>query len=100
MPPSSCTMTKLPTDYLVFDNCQSVEKVEREECSGYCPSIYKNQLMVSDKIFIKPSFCKCCQAAETYNQTVSIRCIDQNQQYTVYNATYQRITSCGCQNCQ
>lgn len=95
---NGCKVRKLASEYLTFENCQSIEKIEREECFGLCPSAYKNKLFFSNQNLLPASGCKCCQPLETYNQTVPIKCLSGSNQQ-IYNATYQRITSCYCQDC-
>ena len=93
----ACQMQPLPSAQLVIGNCQSLDTVEREHCTGYCSASSENNSLVigADGTLIIEPACQQCKPSSTYNQTITLECTN-NGVTTQYNAVYVRIQSCSC----
>lgn len=96
---SNCQLKSLSSDIIRTDNCVSLQKVEREECSGRCPSMYSNSFQINDGLLYSSySSFSCCKPYETFNQTITMECFDQGL-WARQEVTYFRIKSCACLSC-
>lgn len=72
-------------DYIVFDGCQSENKMDLTFCEGECGSYTR---------YTEPKFstCSCCQATNTSNRTVSLGCPSGGK----IHHTFIHVNKCTC----
>ena len=74
-------------------DCYSVNMLNRETCSGYCPS-YESNYIKYPVLDESQRSCLCCRANETYVERVDMKCPKG-----IITADYVRIKSCKCIPC-
>lgn len=90
----------LDKDFIYFNNCTSVERQDREECTGACHSFEGNRVYIADLAYsFEQRGCNCCSADETISVDIPFSCYDNAGQLQTKMATYVHIKSCRCNAC-
>ncbi|KAM4723112.1 intestinal mucin-like protein [Rhinophrynus dorsalis] len=84
---NSCTL-QLSEDYLTYNNCRSLEKVQMSQCEGFCETFSKYS---ADAKSMQHK-CSCCKEVRTSQKEVKMQCKDGSE--VPYNYTY--VEECNC----
>ncbi|CAF0825635.1 unnamed protein product, partial [Didymodactylos carnosus] len=95
---SPCQVKRQQPSLLVIGKCISQQEIEQDYCAGYCPS-FEELDMFGGLILNKE--CLCCTAGETYYESVTMSCSNNDTSNTERRSTQiTRIRSCQCYACQ